>query len=1057
MEKNKYKTEKKNIGNNLKSKFEYIYSKNYINISSMSKQCKYNQNKSDKSENGSHIIYLLPKGLEKAEESKNNEKDLSIKATNNNGLNIKENKIKYNNLIKQKSIQLQIKRGKFNYFLNKAKTLEEKNDKLNKDKYFNKGQNKINKKRILKKNFSNKNNNKKPININFNSNPINTLNKSKFHDRTKSLEVNDIKSKTYIRKININQKNKKGNSLTKNKSVIEIKKNSQKKFILNDDKSSKNVSHKKVKSLDKIIESKSNCEKFNEIKKTFCLNENNSPFDLFPKNKEINLSLCLKDNINSFYKSLDFFKKNINEDLNNSKIMDKKFLSGIKSEERKNSLKKAISKYNRIITFENYKAINLSTNSLKIKKDKELNINNDNPQNNQYDNNTININQKNNTNYFKEIINNKEEKEKEDEKNIEEEDNNQNEFSFNLQLKQNRENEDKNNLEEKFSDYNNNDIDESIYIINPKIIDIEISNDDKNKNIIKEKEEYNREFKIKKEIGDKKIDNDKKLNKSVDDIIEDRNRKIKNNKNNLKKCYIYNSNSKSNKNLINKKAYKIKSQNKEKKNKFNLRNKKVNLSKSKFFVRKVLREEYYYRDENGNEKLLEVKQKFINDEDNNNNNLYIKKNLQSPINSKKFKKNEIENNKTEYSDKYSGIKQRKIILNMLKNSNGQKNKINLIYFNKNNNNKDKLKKNIKNEFEIDYSNVKEKMNNSILSKSNELFNEFDEFFFNKNCSSLINIKTNNQTQENNKIIKNNFIESASKKDIFYSKKNDDISLTKDILKIKKEKPVKIKNNIYLEEISKIENSRPTLKEGNYFKYKFIRNHKNDIFVNEKRKKNNNEINLTSPQKDYHTENESENENKNNISQIESYIKVNKMETSQNIKINKKLDLDQSRKFNKKNFYQNHTFHEIKSIKNNNSNKNKLTSSSQSLYFHKDNSIEELNTCSLTNTYSVKTLKTEKNSEQRIIFNGKNANIKKVLELNSCISKQNNFSTRSNSESYFTINTKYSNKNNNNKEKKHHKYYESKSTKIKVKNSDNGNEYISKTLDKHYIDSICKND
>ena len=1100
MEKNKYKTENNIIVKNLKSKFDYIHSKNYINITYKSKQYQNNQNDLDKSENDGDIINLLTKGKENLEENKHNIKDLNIKTTNNNSPKIKENENIYNNLIKQKNIQIQIKKDKFNYSLNKVKTLEEKNDKLNKDKYFNKGDIKINKNRKLKKNFSNNIKNNKQTNNNINSNSSNTLNINKFHERIKSLEVNDIKTYAYIRKININQKCKKENSLKKIKSFLDIKKNLNKKIILNDDKNSKNDLHKKVKSLNKILET--DFEKFNEIKKQFSLNKNNSPHDSLPKNKEVDNSLNLNDNIHTFYKSLDFFKRNNNEDFYNSKIMDKKFLSGIKSEERKNSLKNAISKYNRIKSFENYKSINLSTNSLKTKKNKELNTNNNNQQNINNDNNNININQKNNINSFKDKINNKEEKEKENESNIEEEDNNENEFSFNLQLKKNRENEDKNNIEDKFSDYNNDDINEPINIINQKIIDIKIYNDNKKENIIKEKEkekeEYNKEFKIKKEIEDKKIDNNKKLNKSVNNIFKSKNRNVKNNINNLKKCYITNSN----KNLINKTAYKIKSQNREKKIKNNLKNKKENLSKSKFFVRKILREEHYYIDENGNEKLLEVKQKFINNEynrkkknndnnnnnnsnsnnnnndninnsnininnnninininNNDNNNIYIKKDLHSNTNSKKFKKNENENNTISYCDKNSGIKQKKIILNRIKNSNKPKNKINLINFEKDNNNPDKLGKNIKNEIEIDYSNVKEKMDDSILSKSNEIFNEYDEYFLKKNCKSLINIKRNNQSHDNNKNIKNNFIESASKKDILYSKKNDDISFTKDILNIKNEKPLKINNNIYLDEISKIESPIPSLRGRKYFKYKLIGNHinKNDIFVNEKRKENNNEINITSPQKDYHFENESENENRNKNSQIESYIKVNRMGTSQKIRINKKLDLNQNRKFNRKNFYKNHTFREIKSIKSNNNIKNELTSNSQSHYFHKDNSIEKLNTSNLTNTYSVKTLKTEKDSDQRLIFNGKNSNINKVLELNSYIYKENNFSTKSNSESYFNINPKYLNKNSNNKEKKHHKYYESKSSKIKVKISDNGSENNSKTLDKHNIDSICKND
>ena len=41
----------------------------------------------------------------------------------------------------------------------------------------------------------------------------------------------------------------------------------------------------------------------------------------------------------------------------------------------------------------------------------------------------------------------------------------------------------------------------------------------------------------------------------------------------------------------------------------------INNSKPGYFVRKVIREEHYYIDENGKEKILQVNQEFINNED----------------------------------------------------------------------------------------------------------------------------------------------------------------------------------------------------------------------------------------------------------------------------------------------------------------------------------------------------------------------------------------------------------------------------------------------------------
>lgn len=113
----------------------------------------------------------------------------------------------------------------------------------------------------------------------------------------------------------------------------------------------------------------------------------------------MNRSNNKKDNINSFYNSLEYFKNNINEDLDNSKIMEKSFLCGMKNEDRKKSLKNAITIYNRFKSFGKFKKMNLYSNPLsplatKIKYDINKDDKTDDIKNNK-NNNEKNIKDKN--------------------------------------------------------------------------------------------------------------------------------------------------------------------------------------------------------------------------------------------------------------------------------------------------------------------------------------------------------------------------------------------------------------------------------------------------------------------------------------------------------------------------------------------------------------------------------------------------------------------------------------------------------------------------------------
>jgi hypothetical protein len=253
---------------------------------------------------------------------------------------------------------------------------------------------------------------------------------------------------------------------------------------------------------------------------------------------------------------------------------------------------------------------------------------------------------------------------------------------------------------------------------------------------------------------------------------------------------------------------------------------------------------------------------------------------------------------------------------------------------------------------------------------------------------LYNIIKNNHTYQKS------FNTSNGNNDYFNLSNNSIIK--KDIFNIKGEKPIKI-NNSNLEIISTLRNKPTTLIKNNY-------NEKSSL--NSIMKSNINTKRYRNKEKNYYTLNKTNYED--NLFQGDNKRNVIKKMSTDSV-------LNNSNKFKKRDFNQNHAFHEIKTSK------NKLISNSQSNYYSRDITLDELNISNNTNQYSI-------NSEQKNKSDYKFAYTTKNIDLNNSLYKHKNFSNKSNSESYYSINANKINLNKNNNEKAHHKYYESKSIK-----------------------------
>ena len=1061
----------------LSDKKEYDNNKNRNNHSSKnilyksnsnnhqkSNPCEYYPIESDKSKNGGHTIYLVTK----AEENFNEDNGDEINEPRNyNGANINENikDINVSNskvddlLISQRSIELQINKGKFIYFLNGSQTFKPDNNNNNDSDY------RAVRNRNLRNVFSNKDLNKDKNNIKSVSNNFKSLNRKQITDENRKLKLNYKKinekdnknnslnkSTAYIRKINIKQKSNKENGILNehsnsnskklNRSVLLKYGKNQKLDIL------KTIPESKFKNLDDIVK--------------HSLTKNNSLFDLFPKSKnksDMNRSNNKKDNINSFYNSLEYFKNNINEDLDNSKIMEKSFLCGMKNEDRKKSLKNAITIYNRFKSFGKFKKMNLYSNPLsplatKIKYDinkddktddiknnknnNEKNIDDKNIDNNKViddvDNDNIEKNNENNNNEniyessiinFNDTINIKEEKENESfgGENID------HEFSFTSELKKNEETKDNINIEENTSKNNILKDNELIDVLSTEIID----QSNKEEKIEKREKREKREKEEDKEDIKNENNIHKNLNKSVD---------IKSNKKQTRNIdFNLDINNDINKTI-------------------NEGDKNTKKNKPSYFIRKVIREEHYYIDENGKEKLLEVKQRLINDEANIKKfkkTPYVKKNLSvKGLNSKNKRKDEKNRNTYFKTHRYNNYivnmdeNDRDKISKNFKKLNKVKKKINLTYLE--NENKEKMpERTVSKEIKLDESNLTEIMPDSILSKQNDIFKDFNKFFFkNKQIENNLNDINNKKNAayfqiktEDNKIYKKNFNEPASVKQRNILSLNKNNLEQKDIFNIKKEKPIIIKSVNFYDKSSKLTRYKP------FLNIKSNSNEKIKINISDK-KNNNNNVN-ESPVKEEEGKEEDENEKENKLKEIDSYIKVNKMENYKKINTEKILNMNNKiiKNYPKRDFNKNHVFHEIKASKNS---KKRLSSNSQSNYFTHDVSNDDLNTSNRTHEYSINTLNTER--RRNLMINIHNSNIQNIKDLNKTMIKQTNFGNKSNSESYFILNTKLSNRNN--KEKNHHRYYESKSTKNKLKDSDNESDVNTRRYTTNYSYALNKN-
>jgi hypothetical protein len=488
----------------------------------------------------------------------------------------------------------------------------------------------------------------------------------------------------------------------------------------------------------------------------------------------------------------------------------------------------------------------------------------------------------------------------------------------------------------------------------------------------------------------------------------------------------------------------------------------INTKKNKpsYFVRKVIREEHYYIDENGKEKLLEVKQRLINDEANIKKfkkTPYVKKNLSvKGLNSKNKRKDEKNRNTYFKTHRYNNYivnmdeNDRDKISKNFKKLNKLKKKINLTYLE--NENKEKMpERTVSKEIKLDESNLTEIMPDSILSKQNDIFKDFNKFFFkNKQIENNLNDINNKKNAayfqiktEDNKIYKKNFNEPASVKQRNILSLNKNNLEQKDIFNIKKEKPIIIKSVNFYDKSSKLTRYKP------FLNIKSNSNEKIKINISDK-KNNNNNVN-ESPVKEEEGKEEDENEKENKLKEIDSYIKVNKMENYKKINTEKILNMNNKiiKNYPKRDFNKNHVFHEIKASKNS---KKRLSSNSQSNYFTHDVSNDDLNTSNRTHEYSINTLNTER--RRNLMINIHNSNTKNANNLSKTMEKQKNFENKSNSESYFILNSRLTNRNN--KEKNHHRYYESRSTKNKLKESDNESDVNTRRYTTNYSFALDKN-
>ena len=850
----------------------------------------------------------------------------------------KTNKIMYNsdNLTQQKNIEFILNQKNENNVLNGFQTIKEKGNIFDKLK--------INKDLSLKNKTEFKKDNKK---ISFDNLNIKKMKEEKNANKScdnYNLYKKNNKNNAYIRKINLKQNIKKENELlNQNNEYLFLDKNN---IYNNGD----NILNELQFSRNDIIKTKFHSQsthpdsKLKEgcliEKNEHTLTKNNSLLELLNQNynnfSQLNRSFEIKNIINPLY-SLNLYTNNINED----------FLSGIKNEKRRNSLKNVISIYNR---FKNH-------NNFQNKK-----LNNIIPLNFQ-----INSKEKEN-----EINKDKIKKEKE-EINIDNDEENESEFSFNSNLKKTE----IKSTEIKLDNYNNNNN------------DINKNKQSKDKNISLGRLVFEAsQFKENKNDG---------FNNNNEKLINDNNNIVNENENNQ---MIINRKNEDNiykeEDYINRINYKIKDDDKkDNKNEINDNKDKI-VKKPSYFIRKLIREEHYYIDENGNEKLLEVKQKILNDEDSKKIDApYIKKNVSLKTGLNPGRKKNKDNNLLDLSKLLNDEKK---ILNKDntkkkdKKLNMKKNKINLFYNNKNDKN---LEKKIKNALKAFQSNSPKlsSIKKNCFDKSSDMFKEFNYYFFKKekNDSKIEDEEKMKYTTQNNINTPKHFNSPNKEKK---SKKKDDIIFNKN------------NNNKFPMVFNSLKNLDNGKRLSNLIQASPKKNNQNNDASYNKLNSINKETeslkNLDCNAKDVKNK---ENNNKEKAFYIKEFNKLSNRDLNKN----------------------HHTFHEIKITK------NKLSSNSESIFYPNDLSLDDTKSNSHIKkpyNFSIKSINYINKNEENVL--NKKLNAQKLYNLNSTINKQKNFSLKSNSDSFFTINKRNLRRDSiNNIGKKNHKYYESKSIKNKL--------------------------
>ena len=418
-----------------------------------------------------------------------------------------------------------------------------------------------------------------------------------------------------------------------------------------------------------------------------------------------------------------------------------------------------------------------------------------------------------------------------------------------------------------------------------------------------------------------------------------------------------------------------------------------------YFIRKVVREEHYYIDENGKEKILQVKQEYINNED--------KKKMKTKhphkkryINmGKKFDNLNSENNKDSKMRKIEQIKS--IKLENINNIYEDRNNLIELSSKKDNNDMECLSSRMteKNDENIDVEKKKElndpMINDNLSSASGPIlypkyinYNSFKKFENN----NYVNINKN----KDNKIIQKGTENNRNNID----KQNNQTQLN-----------VQQKENPYSTiTINRSKNLETKIREIKQKEKKEILNDNIKLSFSSNLKTLAKELGNNSNKKEY----------KNNINirtiSDNNFIKVNKTDKYRNTKndIYHKLSLNTYSLYNNANIKmgkkrressKNHTYHEINLTTS--KNENKLTNNSLINYFHDTN--DDLNTSINSNKISV---------------NSNNFDRYKVSTYK--ISDALNTEQKKGSTRYH--------RNRNNKElntsmnKDHHRYYESKSIK-----------------------------